>query len=627
MRTLRSRINAGFILISMITAIVTGGVSIILGMRHAEKEAKEKLSLMVNAYSGEVEQSLSKIRSYSDIVESFAYSIWNDNPNEPEKIKKQKLAKYMLDFSKVAKPNSLWIVYNPKVTNPPYVISLYDSTEQGGYKFEADYNILELDTITNDIAWWNNAKRYGDAWTNPYFWQPWNKTIISYARKLTINNKFIAVLGSDLFFDKLKKKIATAKSFDSGYFWIIDQDYRMILHPTLQNIDVRTIDNGNIINKIEIQKKTEGSLNYEYQGQHKMLAFKKLSNGWTLCMSVPYSEIYKRQRAITVIIIGLMLLLSIIAIFISTNLSRSITHPLTSFIEIFKRGAGGDLSVRTATDSPMHEIAELSENFNYFISRMQWQVEELEETKISLTQAMKRAEESSRLKSAFLSNISHEIRTPLNAVIGFTELIKRETLPEEERKRFSSLVVKNAYALLRTMDDVIMISKLESGSLHPVIVKTSVWDVLDATLNTYNQHRGTYTISPRTEMSVINSPNFKTTYISTDISQLNEILSQLLENSIKFTEEGTIKLGALVSTSTVVFYVEDSGIGIQQEQKEQIFELFYKANENESRLFGGSGLGLSIAKKMADILGASLWFESEPGTKTTFFVGISTLNE
>lgn len=111
----------------------------------------------------------------------------------------------------------------------------------------------------------------------------------------------------------------------------------------------------------------------------------------------------------------------------------------------------------TATDSPMHEIAELSENFNYFISRMQWQVEELEETKISLTQAMKRAEESSRLKSAFLSNISHEIRTPLNAVIGFNGLIKRETLPEEERKRFSSLVVKNAYALLRTMDDVIMI--------------------------------------------------------------------------------------------------------------------------------------------------------------------------
>lgn len=77
-----------------------------------------------------------------------------------------------------------------------------------------------------------------------------------------------------------------------------------------------------------------------------MLAFKKLSNGWTLwAVSVPYSEIYKRQRAITVIIIGLMLLLSIIAIFISTNLSRSITHPLTSFIEIFKRGAGGDLSV------------------------------------------------------------------------------------------------------------------------------------------------------------------------------------------------------------------------------------------------------------------------------------------
>ena len=613
--------------ISMITAIVTGGVSIILGLRHAEKEAKEKLSLMVNAYAGEVEQSLNKLRSYSDVVESLVYSIWNDNPDEPEKIKKQKLAKYMLDFSKKAKPNSLWIVYNPKVTNPPFVISLFDSTEQGDYRFEADYNILNLDTTTNDITWWNNAKVYGEAWTNPYFWQPWNKTIISYARKLTIKNKFTAVLGSDFFFDKLKKKIAAAKSFDSGYFWIIDQNYRMILHPTLQNLDVRTVDNGNIIKRIEAQKKTEGSLNYEYTGQHKMLAFKKLSNGWTLCMSVPYSEIYKRQRTITVIIIGLMLLLTVIAIFISKNLSRSITHPLTSFIEIFKRGAEGDLSVRTTTNSPMHEIAELSKNFNHFITRLEWHVEELQNTKVSLTDAIQKAEESSRLKSAFLSNISHEIRTPLNAVIGFTELIKRETLPDEEKKRFSELVVSNAYALLRTMDDVMMISKLESGNLHPVIVKTSVWDVLNTALTAYNQHRGTYTISPKTELSVINNPSFQTVHIATDICQLNEILSQLLENSIKFTEAGKIKLGALVSLSTVVFYVEDSGIGIQKEQKEQIFELFYKANENESRIFGGSGLGLSIAKKMADILGASLWFESDPGIKTTFFVGISTLNE
>ncbi len=626
MRTLRSRINAGFILISMITAIVTGGVSIVLSIQYTENEAKEKLSLMVNAYSGEMEQSLSKIKSHTDVIENLTHSIWKDNPNEPETVKKQKLAKYMLDYAIKVKLNSLWIVFNPTVTTPPYVISLYDSLEMGGFSFEEDYNILTLDTSQNDISWWTNAVQNGESWTNPYYWQPWDKTIISYARKFNLNNKFTAVLGSDFFFDKLKKKIASAKSFNSGYFWIVDQNYKMVLHPTLQSIDVRSIDSGKIINQITSQNKSEGTLTYEYKGKSKMLAFKKLSNDWTLCMSVPNDEIFRRQRTITLIIIGLMILLSGLAIFVSNNISHSITNPLTSFIEIFKRGAEGDLSVRTTTNSSTHEIAELSESFNHFISRMQWQVEELEETKASLTMAMEKAEESNRLKSAFLSNISHEIRTPLNAVIGFTELIKRERLSEADKKRFSELVVKNAFALLHTMDDVILSSKLESGNLHPNFIRLSVSDVLNTVLQAYNQHRGTYLLSPETELSIITNSVNENIYISTDIALLNEILSQLLENSIKFTEQGHIKVGAIVSSLSAIFYVEDTGIGIEPNQKNKIFDLFYKANDDESRLFGGSGLGLSIAQKMSHLLGACLWFESEPGKKTTFFVGFSTIN-
>lgn len=85
-------------------------------------------------------------------------------------------------------------------------------------------------------------------------------------------------------------------------------------------------------------------------------------------------------------------------------------------------------------------------------------------------------------------------------------------------------------------------------------------------------------------------------------------------------------MGAIVSSLSAIFYVEDTGIGIEPNQKNKIFDLFYKANDDESRLFGGSGLGLSIAQKMANLLGACIWFESEPGKKTTFFVGFSTIN-
>ncbi len=626
MRTLQSRINAGFILISTITAIVTGGVSILLSIQYTENEAKEKLRLMVSTYSEEMERNLGKIKLHADVIESLAITIWEDNPSEPEAIKKQRLAKYMLNYANKAKTNSLWIVFNPDATPPPYVFSLYDSTEKNNYTFEKDYNILTIDTTQNDIKWWNNAERYGESWTDPYYWKPWNKNIISYARKFTINNKFMAVLGSDLFFDKMKKKIAAATSFDSGYFWIVNSNYTMILHPTLKNLDVRLVNNGKVIDQIRKQNKQEGTTTYDYQGSQKMLAYKKLSNDWTLCMSVPNSEVFKHQRTITLIIIGLTILLSGLAVFVSKNLSRSIANPLTSFIAIFKRGAEGDLSVRTTTSTTTNEIAELSHSFNHFISRMQWQVEELEETKVSLTSAMQRAEESNRLKSAFLSNISHEIRTPLNAVIGFTELIKRETLSDEDKKRFSELIVKNAFALLHTMDDVILSSKLESGTLRPNMVRVSVDDILNIALEAYSKHRGTYSLSPNTELSIITNDAHKTAYISTDIALLNEIISQLLENSIKFTEQGYIKVGALVSSLSVVFYIEDTGIGIEPDQKEKIFEVFYKVNGDESRLLGGSGLGLSIALKAANLLGANIWLESEPRKKTTFFVGFPLIS-
>ena len=234
-----------------------------------------------------------------------------------------------------------------------------------------------------------------------------------------------------------------------------------------------------------------------------------------------------------------------------------------------------------------------------------------------LKMAKERAEESDRLKSAFLANMSHEIRTPLNAILGFSDMLTEESeLPQEVKEEYSSIINRNADNLLHIIDDILDISKLETGQVK--IFKKPV-ELLQTLNELYIQYQKKISETEKEHIALrLRIPDF-TIPINTDKVRLNQILSNLLNNSIKFTHQGEIEFGVMeITGQRITFFVSDTGIGIEKEIQSTIFERFRQANDSTTRVYGGTGLGLSIVKNLIELMGGEISLESEKGKGTTF---------
>ncbi|MBN2173644.1 MAG: response regulator [Bacteroidales bacterium] len=243
---------------------------------------------------------------------------------------------------------------------------------------------------------------------------------------------------------------------------------------------------------------------------------------------------------------------------------------------------------------------------------------EMEEKK----KAMVKAEQADRLKSAFLANMSHEIRTPVNAITGFTELLYDEHLEEEDRKKYLDYINKGGKTLLSLIDDIIDISKIEAGQL--VIRKEScslrqMMGELFMMFHELKQKKGKHEIDLRVSKEI----REKDLNIKTDATRLRQILSNLINNAVKFTETGHIEFGyRLKEPGRITFYVEDTGIGIPADKLDIVFQRFRQVEETFTKNYEGTGLGLAISKKLTHLLGGEMWVESVLGEGTTFYFSI-----
>lgn len=227
--------------------------------------------------------------------------------------------------------------------------------------------------------------------------------------------------------------------------------------------------------------------------------------------------------------------------------------------------------------------------------------------------AMRKAEESDRLKSAFVANISHEIRTPLNSIVGFANLMVEEGLPEEERKLSSDMITSNSRALLGLLDDVLDLSRLEAG-MDKVFLRVCdlhflVHSMLD--IGRLNMAQG---------VELVNEGPREKLLVMTDEVKLTKVFMNLIGNAKKFTTQGHIVIGAKITSDGVWVecWVKDTGIGISPENLEHIFDRFYKVNEFKQ----GTGLGLSICEAIIELLGGQIWVESTLGKGTAFYFRI-----
>lgn len=229
----------------------------------------------------------------------------------------------------------------------------------------------------------------------------------------------------------------------------------------------------------------------------------------------------------------------------------------------------------------------------------------------ALVQARNRAEESDRLKTAFIANMSHEIRTPLNAIVGFTSLLPDIT-DDAERQGLLDLVNENTQKLLRIVDDVVSISKIESGQEQLVMTTFDLNNLLIEAMNYF-----TSKVNPNVEMKQSFAQESLT--ITTDMIRLSTIAKHLVSNATKFTTQGTIEVGYdQPQDGRVVIWVRDTGKGIAEENLERIFERFFKVDE----FVPGAGLGLSICRVMAYSLGGEITVDSKLGEGSVFRVSI-----
>ncbi len=235
-----------------------------------------------------------------------------------------------------------------------------------------------------------------------------------------------------------------------------------------------------------------------------------------------------------------------------------------------------------------------------------------------LIKAKMNAEESDRLKSAFLMNMSHEIRTPMNGILGFLNLMAEQDISESKKNKYISIINKSGQRLLNTINDIIELSRIEAGESK--ITETPV--NIDELLQFYYEFFKLQTDEKDLNFSINLALKANENIVLTDKEKLDSIITNLIRNAIKFTSEGKIEFGCYTENDKIVFYVEDSGRGIPKERQNAIFERFVQADLSANRNHEGSGLGLSIVKAYAQALNGSISLESESGKGSRFSVAI-----
>lgn len=238
-----------------------------------------------------------------------------------------------------------------------------------------------------------------------------------------------------------------------------------------------------------------------------------------------------------------------------------------------------------------------------------------------LIAAKLKAEESDRLKTAFLHNVSHEIRTPMNAIIGFSSLLNEPDVSESDRQQYTDIIFQSGNQLLCIINDIVDVASIESGQVKVNIARTDLnfsMKILDEQFS-YSEKKYQIPISLSTGL-----PDNQA-IILTDNTKLIQVLSNLINNSIKFTREGSIVFGYTMKDNFLEFFVKDTGIGIPRESLGKIFDRFYQVDRKISRQFGGTGLGLSICKAYVELLGGIISVTSVQGQGTTFIFTIPYL--
>jgi signal transduction histidine kinase/CheY-like chemotaxis protein/HPt (histidine-containing phosphotransfer) domain-containing protein len=350
-------------------------------------------------------------------------------------------------------------------------------------------------------------------------------------------------------------------------------------------------------------------------------------------------ELHSRVRRYTLILLAVMAAATATALVLVFRTQRLITSPILRLAQTARDfTATRDYSLRAPRTSD-DEVGKLTDTFNEMLEQMhardkelaahrdhleqevQRRTQEIVQVNRQLSQERDRAEGASRAKSAFLANMSHEIRTPMTAIVGYADLMLEPDQTLSDRQDCLQVIRRNSRHLLDLINDILDISKIEAGKMTTEPVPTNLPELL-ADLISLMRPRAT----AKGLAFALDSAGAVPTRIATDPLRLRQVLMNLLSNAIKFTQAGEIRLRVSVEAidgrRLLRFDIRDTGIGIADEQMSKLFQSFSQADESMTRRFGGTGLGLVISQRLAQLLGGGISVTSRIGQGSTFTVRI-----
>ena len=434
----------------------------------------------------------------------------------------------------------------------------------------------------------------------------------------------IGVLKAELSLRDIWDIISATKAGKGGYAYAITRSGDLIAHP---NIRLVLEQKKVVLDQLkEAFQPTQGGLkpraivSYNLHGQKVFSSHALIPIlDWAVFVERPVEDTYgplyaSMLRTSSLLLVGLGL-----ALLASLYLARRVVRPLQALLEGVERISSGDLNSRLEIKTG-DEIETLAEEFNKMTAHLKEAQTGLERKVAERTQALtvanEKLEEASQLKSQFLANVNHELRTPVSAIIGYAHLVLRATEGQISRLQRENLedLLRNAERLLNQIDSLLDFAKIEAGKMEVHVQPVNVNEVIQAAIST---------IEPSlngSSVRIIREIDPGMAALNTDREKLRQIVLNLLDNAVKFTDRGEIKIHASQRNGSFKLAVSDTGIGIAKEDLNQIFEEFHRGDSSNTKNYRGTGLGLAIVKRFVNLLGGEIAVESEVGKGSVFTV-------
>lgn len=266
----------------------------------------------------------------------------------------------------------------------------------------------------------------------------------------------------------------------------------------------------------------------------------------------------------------------------------------------------------------LYQYSESEENLLQVLSKMLVNVMKRKAVELDLINAREKAEESDRLKSSFLAAVSHELRTPLNHILGFSDIIRSSDV-DPETQSFASIIYESGSNFLAMVEDIFDLALIEQSEIRMRLQSFTLMDIFIQNKSSLEEIYNASGKINEIKLKFSPDPNILQNFITTDRSKINQVLSNLFKNAVKFTDKGEIEFGIRQEGSNIIrFYVRDTGIGIPEDKQNIIFDFFRQVDDSNTRLYGGLGIGLAISKKIAEVMNAEIRVESLPAAGSTF---------